>query len=85
MQTCADLLPTGYEREANRVENAIILKMYIFSSLYFQYLNFLFFVAKFTIATIRIATREHLNKTNISVLKTIATDLGIDCKKKKKI
>lgn len=30
------------------------------------------------------ATREHLKKTNISILKKIATDLGIDIKKKKK-
>ncbi|XP_062579262.1 uncharacterized protein LOC134241208 [Saccostrea cucullata] len=30
------------------------------------------------------ATREHLKKTNIGILKTIALDLGIDCKKKKK-
>lgn len=30
------------------------------------------------------ATREHLKKTNISILKKIATDLGIDSKKKKK-
>lgn len=30
------------------------------------------------------ATRENLKKTNISILKKIATDLGIDIKKKKK-
>ena len=30
------------------------------------------------------ATRENLKKTNVSILKTIAKDLGIDSKKKKK-
>ena len=30
------------------------------------------------------ATREHLKKTNIGILKAIALDLGIDGKKKKK-
>ena len=37
----------------------------------------------FTLVT-SMATREGLKKTNISVLRALATDLGIDAKKKKK-
>lgn len=45
--------------------------------------HFLFTVTLFTLAT-SMATRENLKKTNISVLRNIASDLGINSKKKKK-
>lgn len=57
--------------------------LYFFFTSFTSDKHFLFTVTLFTFAT-SMATRENLKKTNINVLRNIASELGINSKKKKK-